>query len=168
VNLPVRDDSHGFDILWHIERGDVRVPTYVFVQVRHELPNIRKNPGETALTAADIYRIEAAWKLAKMSSRAGRGQPEKAAWFVGARSRERNFTRQLALTTSQSCVPKVGPVRPASYAMVVSQCPASHLGRTSQSETKPHRSQGRATEYLQGAVLVRAVELAVLGGIVSP
>ena len=53
--------------------------TYVFVQFRHELLNIRKNSGETVLTAADIYRIEAAWKLARMSSRTGRGQPKKAA-----------------------------------------------------------------------------------------
>jgi hypothetical protein len=53
--------------------------TYVFVQFRHELLNVRRNPGDTVLTAAEIYRMEAAWKLASMSPHAGRRQPKKAA-----------------------------------------------------------------------------------------
>jgi hypothetical protein len=42
---------------------------YVFMQFRRELLRMRKSPAEdTMLTAADIYRMEAAWKLARMSS----------------------------------------------------------------------------------------------------
>lgn len=52
--------------------------TYVFMQFRRELLHMRKDSAEdTRLTAADIYRMEAAWKLASMSSHARRGETPK-------------------------------------------------------------------------------------------
>jgi hypothetical protein len=51
---------------------------YVFMQFRRELLRMRKNPAEdTMLTAADIYRMEAAWKLASISSHEFRKPPAK-------------------------------------------------------------------------------------------
>jgi hypothetical protein len=50
---------------------------YVFVQFRRELLHVRTgSAGEPRLTRGDIYRIEAAWKLASMSYR-GEGQRTK-------------------------------------------------------------------------------------------
>ena len=41
---------------------------YVFMRFRRELLRMRQSPAEdTILTAADVYRMEAAWKLASMS-----------------------------------------------------------------------------------------------------
>ncbi len=53
---------------------------YVFMQFRRELLQMRKSPAkDTMLTPADIYRMEAAWKLASMSSHEFRKRPKRKA-----------------------------------------------------------------------------------------
>lgn len=52
--------------------------TYVLLQFRREFLNVKKNFTEDVpLMQADIYRIEAAWKLASMPLGAGGKEPTK-------------------------------------------------------------------------------------------
>lgn len=49
---------------------------YVFVQFRREYLK-HNSVDETILTPAEIYRMEASWELARMSSRTRRRPPAK-------------------------------------------------------------------------------------------